>query len=68
MDYKTNTSWYIVFLDKGCRNVIGKHIKFNGRYYDDAIECAIKYLESQEYKSAEYYQILTEEEYNLNFK
>ena len=65
---RQNNSWWIVFLDEGGENIIGRHIKFGGRYYDDALECAIRHMESKEYKEAKYFQILTEEEYNNNFK
>jgi hypothetical protein len=61
------TSWYIVFLGEGCECVIGKHIKICCRY-DYVVERAKNLSESQEYKDAKYVLILTEKEYNLNFK
>lgn len=67
MDYRTNTSWWIIFFGKGCEFTVGNHIKFSGSY-DTAIDMAINYLNRKEYKCAMYYQVLTEKEYNMNFK
>lgn len=67
MDYRTNTSWWILFFGKGCETIVGNHIKFSGDY-ETAIDRAIKYLHSVEYKDAMYYQVFTEKEYNINFK